>query len=79
MTNPLFSIITVTLNNIDGLKSTEHSLKSQTNSDYEWIIIDGNSTDGTKKYLDTIRSVIWTSEPDHGLYDAMNKGIEHAK
>jgi len=79
MTKPLFSIITVTLNNIDGLKATEQSLKVQTCSDYEWIIIDGNSADGTKEYLNLIRNAQWISEPDNGLYDAMNKGIQRAK
>lgn len=77
MDSPLFSIITVTLNNIDSLKKTHQSVKGQTHSDYEWIVIDGNSNDGTKEYLRE-HHANHISEPDDGLYDAMNKGIERA-
>ncbi len=74
---PLFSIITITKNNLRGLQSTKDGLK-QSCTDYEWIVIDGNSSDGTKDYLLT-QNAQWISEPDNGLYDAMNKGIERAE
>lgn len=78
MTNPLFSIITVTLNNLEGLQKTHDSLVAQNNDHYKWIVIDGGSTDGTIDYLDQ-SYVHHISEPDHGIYDAMNKGLKQAK
>jgi putative colanic acid biosynthesis glycosyltransferase len=77
MNSPVFSIITVTLNNLSGLKRTHQSLLEQTVSDLEWIVIDGGSTDCTTGYLKTTKA-LWVSEPDNGIYDAMNKGIEKA-
>ena len=77
MTRPLFSIITITLNNIDGLKKTSHSVNTQTFKDYEWIVIDGASTDGTLDFLEQ-STATYISEVDDGLYDAMNKGIKRA-
>lgn len=78
MTNKIpISIITITLNNHEGLKNTHESLIDQTFQNYEWIVIDGESTDGTVKYLETTNAV-WISEKDAGIYDAMNKGIERA-
>lgn len=74
----LFSIITVTCNNLEGLLRTEESLKNQTCRDFEWIIIDGASDDGSADYLPKTQSE-WLSEPDNGIYDAMNKGLERAK
>ncbi len=78
---PKLSIITVNLNNAVGLEKTIRSVISQTFSDYEYIIIDGGSTDGSveviKKYADKI--TYWVSEPDKGIYNAMNKGIKVAK
>ena len=73
--NPLFSIITVTLDNLDGLKKTRESLEVQTCDAYEHVIIDGASNDGTPEYL-KILDATSISENDLGLYDAMNKGIE---
>jgi len=78
---PLISIITVTYNSEKYLSATIKSVKSQTYRDIEYIIIDGGSDDGTidiiKNNLDIIS--YWTSEPDEGIYDAMNKGIQAAK
>ena len=73
----LFTIITVTRNNLDGLKRTAQSVKSQSFEGYEWIIIDGASTDGTKELLLSLNALS-ISEPDNGIYDAMNKGIQRA-
>ena len=77
---PLFSIITVTWNAADVIAPTLESVRRQTSSDYEMLIIDGASTDRT---LDIVRGASITSlrvfsEPDKGLYDAMNKGISRA-
>ena len=75
------SIITVNLNNAVGLKRTIESVVAQTFTDYEYIIIDGGSTDGSvdiiKQYADRIS--YWVSKPDKGIYHAMNKGIRKAK
>lgn len=75
------SIITVNLNNRDGLKRTIDSVISQTFTDYEWIVIDGGSTDGSRELLEqySFHFAYWCSEPDKGIYNAMNKGIAHAK
>lgn len=74
------SIITINLNNVAGLRKTIESVVSQTFSDFEYIIIDGGSSDGSvdviKEYSDKITN--WVSEPDNGIYNAMNKGIEKA-
>lgn len=76
MTNtpPIFSIITITLNNLTGLKKTHKSITAQNSSNYEWIVIDGASSDESINYLKSA-DANWISEPDQGLYDAMNKGI----
>ncbi len=74
---PCFSIITVTRDNLTGLKSTAESILMQKNKEYEWIVIDGHSQDGSIDFLKTTDSH-WISAPDEGLYDAMNKGIDRA-
>ena len=75
------SIITINRNNKSGLQKTIESVVSQTFKDYEYIVIDGTSTDGSvdviKQYADKI--TYWVSEPDKGIYNAMNKGILQAK
>jgi putative colanic acid biosynthesis glycosyltransferase len=73
-----FSIITVTKNNLPGLKKTAESVEGQYNHDYEWIVIDGGSNDGTREFLSTT-GALWISEPDDGLFDAMNKGLAQAR
>jgi len=75
---PLFSIITVSLNNLDGLKATHASLKAQSCRDFEWIVMDGGSTDGTMEHLKST-DARWTSKKDDGIYDAMNGGMAKAK
>src|SRR5574344_2795323 len=77
---PKFSIITINRNNKNGLEKTTKSIISQLFTDYEFIVIDGGSTDGSadviRKYATHI--TYWISEPDKGIYNAMNKGITHA-
>jgi glycosyltransferase involved in cell wall biosynthesis len=74
------SIITINYNNAIGLRKTIESVVSQTSNDFEYIVIDGGSTDGSvyaiKEYDDKI--TYWISEPDNGIYHAMNKGIRVA-
>lgn len=76
-----FSIITINYNNRDGLEKTIKSVINQTYRDYEYIIIDGGSDDGSveiiKEYSDCI--TYWVSERDSGIYNAMNKGVKKAK
>lgn len=75
---PKFSIITVCKNHVLGLEKTWNSLKNQSFQDFEWIVIDGASTDKTGEFLGSNPADFHLSEPDHGPYDAMNKGITHA-
>ena len=75
------SIITINYNNRVGLEKTVKSVQSQTWRDFEWIIIDGGSTDGSKDVIESLPSNLVTyrcSEPDKGIYNAMNKGIVKA-
>ena len=75
-----YSVITINYNNKPGLKRTIESVICQDYTDFEYIIIDGGSTDGSvdiiKKYAGNI--TYWVSEPDKGIYNAMNKGTSHA-
>ncbi len=75
------SIITVNYNNKAGLQKTIDSVVAQTWRDFEWIIIDGGSTDGSKELIEQYQQhfSFWCSEPDKGVYNAMNKGIEKAQ
>jgi len=75
-----FSIVTVVLNDLMGLKRTHESVSTQSFRDAEWLVIDGASTDGTVEWLAKTEApgFQWWSESDDGLYDAMNKGIERA-
>ena len=74
------SIITINYNNLEGLKRTYDSVVSQTCQDFEWIIIDGGSTDGSREFIEERQDkfAYWCSEPDKGIYNAMNKGIAKA-
>lgn len=74
------SIITINYNNLEGLKKTYDSVVSQTCQDFEWIVIDGGSTDGSKEFIEEHQDkfAYWCSEPDKGIYNAMNKGIAKA-
>lgn len=84
---PVFTIVTITLNNYDGLLKTYKSIEKQTLTDYEWVVIDGNSTDETVEFLRKKRAqtrtdqnpIRFVSEEDAGIYDAMNTGISMAQ
>jgi glycosyltransferase involved in cell wall biosynthesis len=75
------SVITVNLNNKEGLEKTVNSVINQTGHDYELIIIDGGSTDGSLEVIGKHekRLAYWVSEKDKGIYHAMNKGISVAR
>lgn len=75
-----FSIVTVVLNNRDGMELTAKSVVAQRDADYEWIVIDGGSTDGTLEVINAYSGSIayWQSEKDGGIYDAMNTGLARA-
>lgn len=77
----LFSIITINFNNKKGLINTLESIGNQEFTNFEHIIIDGNSNDGSLEVLNKINkyNVIWISENDRGIYHAMNKGILMSK
>jgi glycosyltransferase involved in cell wall biosynthesis len=78
---PTVSLITINRNNDKGLRKTIKSVASQSFTDFEYILIDGGSTDESidiiKEYANKIS--YWISEPDNGIYHAMNKGIRQAK
>ena len=83
----MLSIITINRNNAEGLKRTLDSVKEQTCQEFEHIIIDGASSDDSVKIIESyVRDVscmkydvFWISEPDTGIYNAMNKGVRKAK
>jgi glycosyltransferase involved in cell wall biosynthesis len=74
---PLVTIITVVLNDVNKIESTIISVVSQTYKNIEYIIIDGGSTDGTLEIIKRYENKIsyFVSEPDNGIYDAMNKAL----
>lgn len=81
MHTPLISIITINFNNAAGLEQTIQSVVAQSFSDYEYIIIDGASTDKSVEIIQQYANHItyWVSEPDKGIYNAMNKGINRSR
>lgn len=74
------SIITINYNDSQGLEKTIVSVVNQTFRDFQYIVIDGNSTDGSRAVLEKYDKYIdkWISEPDSGIYNAMNKGASFA-
>jgi len=77
---PKLTIITINYNNLEGLKRTMESVVSQTWQEFEYIVIDGGSTDGSAEYIERQSEHLdyWVSEPDKGIYNAVNKGIAKA-
>lgn len=76
----ILSIITINRNNASGLRKTMQSVLDQSFKDFEYVVVDGASTDGSfeviREYADSFGDrLTWVSEPDNGLYNAMNKGI----
>ncbi len=86
MSEKFLSIITINYNNKDGLKRTLDSVFCQSSDDFEYIIVDGESTDGGAELIAEYLAVeenkchvsFWCSEKDGGIWDAMNKGVSHA-
>ena len=79
----ILSIITINRNNASGLEKTIRSVASQTFKNFEYVVIDGASTDGSEEVIRRLEASFggrlkWISEPDRGIYNAMNKGIEIA-
>ena len=76
----IISVITINYNDASGLEGTIQSVISQKNNDYEYIIIDGGSTDGSVDIIKRYSKKIdyWVSEKDSGIYHAMNKGVAQA-
>lgn len=77
------SIVTINYNNVLGVKKTLLSVSNQTCRDIEHVIVDGGSSDGSRSVIEeyankSLYSVIWVSEPDKGIYNAMNKGLRMA-
>ncbi len=75
--NPILSIITINHNNAPGLERTILSIEKQVDRQFEYIVIDGGSTDGSKEIIEKYAGSIttWVTENDRGIYHAMNKGI----
>lgn len=75
------SVITINLNNVQGLQKTIESVISQSFRLFEFIVIDGGSTDGSIRVIEEYSTQLnyWVSEPDQGIYHAMNKGIKVAE
>jgi len=78
---PALTVITIVYNNVRDIERTIKSVLNQTHKNLEYIIIDGKSTDGTMAVIDKYRTQLSkvVSEPDKGIYDAMNKGLAMAK
>lgn len=77
---PRISIVTPNLNKLNMLKQTVSSVLSNNYPNLEYIIVDGGSTDGSVEFIKSIEKKIawWVSEPDNGMYDAVNKGLRRA-
>ncbi len=79
---PVISVVTATLNVRPTVERLAESLSLQTSKDFEWIVVDGGSDDGTVDFLEAFSKenpwCLYVSEPDSGIYDALNKGIRMA-
>jgi putative colanic acid biosynthesis glycosyltransferase len=78
---PRLGIVTVNLDNAAGLRATADSIITQSMRDFEWLIVDGGSRDGSVSVIRAVERHLagWSSEPDGGVYDAMNKGLARAR
>ncbi|MCK7597358.1 glycosyltransferase [Microbulbifer sp. CAU 1566] len=78
---PYFTIVTVTFNNKNALEQCVNTIRNQSFKDFEIIVIDGASTDGSQEWLQDNQSMVdyFISEPDAGIYNAINKGIKYAQ
>jgi len=76
---PFISVVTPSFNSATTIRETIESVATQDHKNWEHIVVDGGSTDGTVDILRSHSHLIWTSEKDEGHYDAMNKGILRAK
>lgn len=79
----ILSIITINRNNATGLEKTMRSVLSQSKTDFEYVVVDGASTDNSVEVIQRLAGEFgnrlkWISEPDKGIYNAMNKGIRMA-
>lgn len=76
----MINIVTVNKNNLSGLIRTADSILCQTDLNFRWTIVDGNSTDGSIDYINNLqfKNLLAIIEEDEGIYDAMNKGIEQS-
>lgn len=81
MTADLISVITVNLDDAAGLRATAQSVAAQERPPDQWIVVDGGSTDGSVEVIREFEHLIdrWTSAPDRGVYDAMNRGLRAAR
>lgn len=79
--SPRISVITVVRDDLEGLRRTYASLAAQRNRSFDWIVVDGGSLDGTREYLDRHHCELfwWSSQPDDGIFDAMNRGLAKAE
>lgn len=76
---PRFTIVTIVFNDQEHIAATVESVQNQRDADFEYLVIDGASTDGTLEYLQQQTGLRLVSEPDDGIYDAMNKAVRLAK
>src|SRR5450755_604393 len=76
--SPKISVVTPTFNSIATLRETIESVRAQDYDNWEHLVIDGGSNDGTVDLLRSCPHLQWISEKDHGHYEAMNKGIARA-
>ena len=77
----LIAIVTVNLNDAAGLRATAESVAAQRTAEREWLVIDGGSSDGSPEVIQAFAAQIafWSSAPDRGVYDAMNRGLRRAR
>jgi glycosyltransferase involved in cell wall biosynthesis len=81
MQQPVLTVITIVYNNVKDIERSMLSVLNQSYANIEYVVIDGGSTDGTKSIIERYKNRLTTyiSEPDKGIYDAMNKGLALAK